>query len=434
MKILKITDLAFSKNFDRLLRRDLPSFKKIEKTVRDILENVRKRGDRALFAYTQKFDGWTPTSKTIEVSPREIAQAFRRVGREAFRSLELAAKRIERFHRIQGDRFFHPWMIRKDGIRLGEIIRPIERVGIYVPGGLAAYPSTVLMNTIPARVAGVREIVMVSPAKDGLLNPYSLVAAQMAGVNRIFKVGGAQGIAALAFGTKSIPAVDKIVGPGNIYVATAKKMVFGTVGIDMVAGPTEIVVVADDTANPAYVASDLLSQAEHDPMAVPILLSPSPRLIKSVLRELEKQITSLPRREILKKALAGQGTCILTKNTLEAIELSNRIAPEHLSLQIRNPQKALTRIHHAGAIFLGPYSPVALGDYLAGPNHVLPTARSARFSSPLGVVDFLKRSSIIEASPQALKKLGPHVSRLARLESLTAHAASVDIRLSHGKR
>lgn len=427
IRILRTTDRSFPKKFSELLRRGSETPKGIERKVRAILDDVRRRGNRALLFYTKQFDGWTP--RGLEVTPREIQRAYRQVAPTTLQSLKLAAKRIKRFHRLQGKRLFHTWSVQENGVRVGEAIRPIERVGIYVPGGLAAYPSTVLMNAIPARVAGVREILMVSPWSGGAANPTTLVAAHIAGVRRIFKVGGAQAIGALAFGTETIPPVDKIVGPGNIYVATAKRLAFGQVGIDMIAGPTEIVIVADETADPAQLASDLLSQAEHDALAVSILLTSSRRIALGAGHELQRQIDSLPRRALLKRAVTGQGTIIVTRDTSEAIHIANQIAPEHLSLQIRKARKALTLVHNAGAIFLGPTSPVAFGDYLAGPNHVLPTSRTARFSSPLGVVDFLKRSSVTEVSSRAIKKLGPHVIRLAKLEGLTAHAASVEMRL-----
>lgn len=343
--------------------------------------------------------------------------------------MKLAAARIERFHREQARRLPKSWKKKDAGAVLGEKVQAIDRVGIYVPGGLAAYPSTVLMNAIPAKVAGVREIVMVSPWAGGTCNPYTLAAARIAGVDRIFKIGGAQAIAALAYGTKSVPAVDKIVGPGNIFVATAKRFVFGRVGIDMIAGPTEIIVVADDTADANFVASDLLSQAEHDPLAAPILITPSRRLAPLVLQALDRQLRTLKRREILKRSLRGQGLLVLTRNMKEAIDLANQSAPEHLSLQVKNAAGVASQIRNAGAIFIGPYAPVAFGDYIAGPNHVLPTVRTARFSSPLGVGDFLKRSSLIGFDQKSFGKLAPHVMRLANLEGLTAHAASVQIRL-----
>jgi len=428
MKILKTSDKNFSKTWETLLKRSSETPQKIEKLVSHVLHDVRRNGDEALRRYTKKFEGHTP--RNFEVSTTEIRKAERQVGRAELASLKLAAVRIRRFHELQLKSLGRSWRIRKNGEILGEQILPIDRAGIYVPGGLAAYPSTVLMNTIPAKVAGVREVIMVSPWSGGRVNPYTLVAAKLAGVDRIFKLGGAQAIAALAYGTKSIPTVDKIVGPGNIFVATAKRLVFGQVGIDSVAGPTEIVVVADDSANADYVASDLLSQAEHDPLASPILVTNSEKLVSGVSVALMRQLASLERGAILEKALRGQGLVILTRHTRESLSIANDLAAEHLSLQIRSASQAASKIQNAGAIFIGPFSPVAYGDYIAGPNHVLPTLRNARFSSPLSVFDFVKRSSVLEFSKKSFTKLAPHVIRLARLEGLTAHAASVEIRLN----
>ncbi len=398
----------------------------INKTVEKILDDVRRNGDRTLIRYTRKFDGHSPRS--LEVSRAEVRAAFRKIDGRGLASLKLAAKRIKKFHELQRKQCGVSWQSHQGGITVGEEVRPLERIGIYVPGGLAAYPSTVLMNSIPARVAGVREIIMVSPWPKGQCSPYTLVAAHLAGVNRIFKIGGAQAIAALAYGTKNVPAVDKIVGPGNIYVATAKKQVFGIVGIDMVAGPSEVVIMADDGADPKAIASDLLSQAEHDPNAVAILLTPSQSLIRSVQASLRSLLKELPRGEILAKSLR-RSRFLKTRDLEEACRKANELVPEHLEIQTRSPRNWVKKVRQAGAIFLGFRSPVAFGDYLAGPNHVLPTSRSARFSSPLGVQDFLKRSSVIEVSKDGLKSLGPHVMRLASLEGLAAHAKSVEVRL-----
>lgn len=428
MKILKTTQSGFQKKFRKILDRSDASSGQVEKTVRRIMEDVRRNGDRALLKYTKKFDRFTP--RPIEVSRAEIRDAYHRVRQADLASLRLAAKRIERFHGLQ--KLPSSWKTREGGILLGEEVRPLSRVGIYVPGGLAAYPSTVLMNAIPARMAGVREMIMVSPWIGGSANPYTLVAADIAGVQRIFKVGGAQAVAALAYGTRSIPPVDKIVGPGNIYVAAAKKLAFGRVGIDMIAGPTEVVIVADETARPEFVAGDLLSQAEHDPKALAVLITPSGRLAEKVLHSLKDQLKSLKRREILRRALQYQGTILITRSREEALDLANRIGAEHLELQIRDAEKSVSKIQNAGAIFVGSYSPVAFGDYLAGPNHVLPTSGTARFSSPLGVADFLKRSSRIEIGRSSFTQLAPHVIRLAQLEGLTAHVSSVEMRLRKG--
>ncbi len=432
MKTLKSSAPGFQKKLDKTLGRSTKESKKIETVVSKIIQDVQKNGDPALRHYTKKFDHHT--LKNFEVTSSEIEAAYQKIGWEELNSLKMAASRIEAFHRIQKEKVLSSWGMDQDGIFVGEEIRALHRIGIYVPGGLAAYPSTVLMNAIPASVAGVSEIVMVSPWNKGIINPYTLVAAHLAGVTRIFKIGGAQAIAALAYGTKSIPAVDKIVGPGNIFVATAKRLVFGKVGIDMIAGPTEVVIIADDTANPAFIASDLLSQAEHDPKAVPILITCSEKTAAAVLKEISRQLKTLERREILALSLKKQGLIIMVKDTYEALHIADQIAPEHLELQIQNPMKAIPQLKNAGAIFLGNNTPVAFGDYLAGPNHVLPTSGTARFASPLGVIDFLKRSSLMEVSDAFLELMGPHVARLARLEGLTAHAASVEIRLQEAQK
>lgn len=432
MKILRTTDRSFKKTWSRFLERSSGTPPAVERAVRSILEDVRCHGDRAILRYTKKFDHHHPRS--IEVSRREISDACRKAGRRELVSLKLAASRIRAFHLKQAQQLPRSWKNQKAGGLLGEQVLPIERVGIYVPGGLAAYPSTVLMNAIPAKVAGVREIVMVSPWTDGKVNPYTLIAADLAGVDRIFKIGGAQAIAAMAYGTKSVPSVDKIVGPGNIFVATAKRLVFGKVGIDTIAGPSEIVVIANDGANPEFIASDLLSQAEHDPQALSILLTSSEKSVPKVKEALSRQLQRLKRRKILEGALQDRGIIVVTRNDRESVELSDKIAPEHLSLQVKNAKKLLARVRNAGAIFIGAFTPVAFGDYIAGPNHVLPTAGSSRFSSPLGVGDFLKRSSVIGMNEKAFEKLAPTVIRLANLEGLTAHAASVEVRAKRGKR
>jgi histidinol dehydrogenase len=426
MRILNTTERSFAKDWADFLQRSSEANLVIETTVRNVITDVRARGDEAIREYTEKFDGHRPSS--LEVPARDIDAAVKAIPPEAMKSLKTAAVRIESFHKLQRKKFSSSWTVRTNGALLGEQILPLARVGIYVPGGLAAYPSTVLMNAIPAKVAGVKEIIMVSPWREGRPNPTTLAAAKLAGVTKIFKIGGSQAVAALAYGTESVPAVDKIVGPGNAYVAAAKRLVFGKVGIDMIAGPTEIAVVADEKADPESVAADLLSQAEHDPMAVPALFTHSEKLIRAVEEALERQLSALERRAILKKSIEGCGLIVRTRNLAESLKLSDQFAPEHLSLQVKNARKYLGKIRNAGAIFLGPFSPVAFGDYLAGPNHVLPTSGTARFSSPLGVSDFLKRSSLIEMGEKAFEKLAPTVIRLAELEGLTAHAASVSIR------
>ena len=434
LKTISTKDSDFEKKFDQILSRsddlDFAQGQSVLEIVSGILRDmrgVREKRDAVLIQKTEELDGHRPSS--LEVSKDEIEAAKSSVGRQELRALKTAHERIQAFHREQSKRLTKSWQKTMQGISVGEVIQPIERVGIYVPGGLAAYPSTVFMNTVPAKIAGVGKIIMVSPWPQGQSNPYTLVAADMAGVDRIFKIGGAQAIAALAYGTPTIPAVDKIVGPGNIFVATAKKLVFGKVGIDMIAGPTEVVVIADEMADPAYIASDLLSQAEHDPRAVAILLTPPRSVADQVEKNLREQLNSLNRRSILEKALEAQGLTVITKDLDEAAVLANRLAPEHLEIQVRNPKKIFKKIRHAGAIFLGSLSPVTFGDYLAGPNHVLPTSGTARFSSPLGVSDFLKRSSLIEVKEAGLRRLGPDVMALAHMEGLTAHALSVQIRL-----
>lgn len=399
----------------------------MEEPVRKILRAVAKRGDQALLGYTRRFDHFRTGAKGLEVTRQERKAAWKKVDPKVIQALKTAAQRIRRFHQKE---FSRSWSLKEAGIKTGLRWLPIETVGLYVPGGRASYPSTVLMNGIPAGIAGVKEIVMVTPAPEGIVNPVTLVAADLIGVSRIFKIGGAQAIAALAYGTKTIPKVDKIVGPGNRFVAEAKRQLFGQVGIDSIAGPSELVVIADDSANPIFVAADLVAQAEHDPEARPTLISPSATVIRQIAREVERQVEKIERRAIAKQAFWRNGTKIKVRTLAEACVKANEIAPEHLSLQVRNPQKLLPQIRHAGAIFLGPYSAVALGDYVAGPNHVLPTGGTARFSSPLGVYDFMKGTSLIEITEAGLKKLAPVVSLLARTETLTGHAKSVEVRLA----
>ncbi|MBN2809836.1 MAG: histidinol dehydrogenase [Deltaproteobacteria bacterium] len=394
--------------------------------VAEILARVRQEGDVALFDYTRRFDGLDLETVGIEVESAEIDAAFASLNPSQLADIELAIERITTYHQRQ---LKQSWFDdHEPGVLLGQKVTPLARVGIYVPGGKASYPSSVLMNAIPAKVAGVEEIVMVSPAAQGY-NPAVLASARLCGVDRIFRLGGAQAVAALAYGTSSIPAVDKIVGPGNIYVALAKRRVFGRVGIDMVAGPSEIMVVADAGANPVFVAADLLSQAEHDELAVVVLVTPSPELRDKVVLELEKQLATLSRREIARRALAAQGGLITTATLDEALALANQFAAEHLELAVADPLLALSSIRNAGAIFLGHSTPEALGDYLAGPNHVLPTAGTARFSSPLGVDDFLKKSSVLSFSRAALKRYGRPLTALAAMEGLEAHGRAVSLRL-----
>ncbi len=398
---------------------------KIEKIVRDIIDDVRKNGDNALFRYCEKFDKAKLTA--LKVSDDEIKEALREIDDEFLAILEEAKENIEAFHRLQKRSNF----IKndKDGVILGQKIMPVEKAGLYVPGGTASYPSSVLMNAVPAQIAGVTKIVMVTPpSKSGKIAPQILAAAHVAGVHEIYKVGGAQAIAALAYGTETIPKVDKIVGPGNIFVATAKKAVFGTVSIDMVAGPSEILVIADETCNPKYVAADMLSQAEHDKMASSILITNSSSLAKEVQAELEVQIPLLPRAEICRASIDNNGKIIVVNDIKDAIDTANAIAPEHLELCVREPFMYLNDIKNAGSIFLGKNVPEALGDYFAGPNHTLPTMGTARFSSPLGVDDFIKKSSFIYYTEDALKKDKDKIVSFAKREGLDAHAKSISIR------
>jgi len=401
----------------------------ISRRVAEIVAAVRDKGDAALLDFTQRFDRVALTAPELAVRPEEYAAAERAVGEATLRSLRYAADRIERFHRECAPR---SWRMKDDnGSRLGQEVRPLDRVAVYVPGGRAAYPSTVLMTVVPAVVAGVREIVLVSPpSADRSLNAAVLAAARIAGVTEAYRVGGAQAIAALAYGTETIRRVDKIVGPGNIYVALAKARVFGDVGIDMVAGPSEVLVVADDTADAAFVAADLLAQAEHDPMARAVLLTPSSALRDAVAAELGRQLAGLTRREIAGAALASHGALVLTASLEEAVDLANGLAPEHLELQVADPEGLLTRVRHAGAVFLGRHTPEVVGDYVAGPNHVLPTGGTARFSSALSTEDFVTRLSVIEYSAEGLAEAGPHVGELSRVEGLDGHGAAAAIRIA----
>ena len=392
-----------------------------------IVEEVDRRRDEALFEYTARWDGHAVTAETVEASAEERKAAAAKIPPEDREVLRLAGERIERFHKHQRR---EGWMVSdEEGVELGQRILPLERVGIYAPGGLASYPSTVLMTAIPARIAGVREIILVTPSRDGRLQPMIAAAAEIGGVTRIFKIGGAQAIAALAFGTESVPRVDKIVGPGNAYVAAAKKMVFGRVAIDMIAGPSEILIIADGTGDAAFAAADLLAQAEHDEMAGAVLLTPDESFAKTVAEEIENLLADLPRREIAARALEAFGGLVVTRNLTEAVELANRFAPEHLELMVQNPRELLPELRNAGAIFLGSHTPEALGDYVAGPSHVLPTGGTARFSSPLGVDDFVKRTSVLSFSQKGLERYAKAAVRLAEMESLEGHGRSVRLRL-----
>ena len=406
----------------------------IEQRVADILADVKQRGDAAVIEYTERFDGLKATDMSaLEMTQAELKAAFDGLPAVQRTALEAAAARVRSYHEAQKKASGESWTYRDaDGTLLGQKVTPLDRVGIYVPGGKAAYPSSVLMNAIPAHVAGVQDIIMVVPTPHSERNALVLAAAYVAGVSRAFTIGGAQAIAALAYGTQTIPAVDKITGPGNAYVAAAKRRVFGTVGIDMIAGPSEILVLADGTTPPDWVAMDLFSQAEHDELAQSVLLCPDAGFITEVQAAMEKLLPQMPRREIIAKSLHGRGVLIHTRSMEEACEISNRIAPEHLEVSSQDPHRWEPLLRHAGAIFLGAFTSESLGDYCAGPNHVLPTSGTARFSSPLGVYDFQKRSSLIEVSSKGAQTLGQIASVLAHGEGLQAHAMAAEMRMQKG--
>ncbi|MEW6675070.1 MAG: histidinol dehydrogenase [Nitrospirota bacterium] len=416
--------------FYKILKGRSINSPEIEKNVKTILDDVRRNGDRALLKYTRAFD--FQKAKELKIKPNEISRYAGKADRKVVRALKLSAKRIRAFHEMQKE---ESWFVRDPEYRrfsphtfLGQVIRPIERVGVYVPGGKASYPSTVLMNVIPAQVAGVKEIALCVPTPEGEINPYVMAAIKLLGVKEVYRIGGAQAIGAMAYGTEMIKRVDKIVGPGNIYVATAKRLVFGEVDIDIIAGPSEILIIADDSANPAFVAADLLSQAEHDELALSVLITDSKRLADAVDKELIGQLAKLKRREIVRKSIDNYGAIIITKDIKDAVELSNHIAPEHLEVMTKNPMDVLPMIKNAGAIFLGEWTPEPLGDYSAGPNHTLPTGGTARFSSPLGVYDFVKRSSLISFTKEGFIKLAGTVEALADIEGLEAHGNTIRIR------
>lgn len=419
IEILKYNDKSKSNIFTRNI-----SSSGVENIVSDIIKNIKEKKDSALLNYCKKFDGAAP--EKLEVSQEEIQEAFNSVDEKFINILEKAAKNITSFHKHQVRNSFI--LNEQNGVVIGQKVIPLDKVGLYVPGGTATYPSSVLMNCLPAKIAGVKEIIMVTPAKNGKISPIILVAAKIAGVDRIFKVGGAQAVAALAYGTETIPKVDKIVGPGNAFVAEAKKQVFGLVDIDMIAGPSEILVIADKTCNPMYVAADMLSQAEHDKMASAVLVTNSEELAKLVSLELEKQISLLPREEIARTSIDNNGKIIITDTINTAIEIANEIAPEHLELCLDNPFDYLDSIRHAGSIFMGKNCPEALGDYFAGPNHTLPTSGTAKFSSPLSVDDFVKKTQYTYYTKEALSKVSEDIVYFAEKEGLSAHAKSVSIR------
>ncbi len=428
MLFLDINDIDFDKEFAAILARGEGSDQNVEQAVLGIISDVRQRGDEALLELTCRFDRLDATSvSALEVTADEIKAAFEQVSAEDLSALKVAVERVTAFHEKQKQQ---SWLSTEEpDIMLGQKVTPLSRVGIYVPGGKASYPSSVIMNAIPAKVAGVGEIIMVSPTPGGECNPHVLVAARLSGVDRIFRMGGAQAVAALAYGTATVPKVDKITGPGNIYVATAKKLVFGQVGIDMIAGPSEILVINDGSGSPEHIAADLLSQAEHDELASSILITTDRLFGEQVAQEVEKQLGQLSRETIARASWDKYGAIIVASSLDQAIAFSNRIAPEHLELAVSDPFAILSQITNAGAIFMGHWTPEAAGDYLAGPNHTLPTGATARFFSPLSVDDFVKKSSIVYFSEGGLKRLGGDIMRIAGLEGLEAHARSVSVRL-----
>lgn len=427
IRFLRFNDPEFHAAFTQIVARGEEVSTDVESAVKAIIADVRERGDAAVCDYTARFDRLPLTAATMEVATAEIDAAMAAVAPQALADLKLAAERIAAFHAKQKT---ETWLSTDENdVLVGQMVRPLDRVGIYVPGGKAAYPSSVLMNAVPAKVAGVGEVVMTVPMPGGEANPYVLAAARIAGVDRIFKVGGAQAVAALAFGTATIPKVDKITGPGNIYVATAKRLVFGQVDIDMIAGPSEILVISDGSGDPAHIAADLLSQAEHDELASSILITTDEGFGRRVEAALADQVSKLKREAIARQSLASYGAIIIARDLTEAATFSNRLAPEHLELAVADPFGLLPQIRHAGAIFLGHHTPEAAGDYLAGPNHTLPTGGTARFFSPLALDDFVKKSSLVSFSKEGLQRLGPAIVRIAESEGLEAHAKSVSIRL-----
>ncbi len=432
MKITKLSGSTKQGILNNLLKRSPNNYSAYEKTVSEIIDRVRREGDRALFDYTLKFDGFALQPENIRVTKEEIAAAYEQLDEQLIRVIRRSAENIRAFHARQ---LRNSWFdAKEDGTILGMKITAIEKAGVYVPGGKAAYPSSVLMNIIPARVAGVSEIIMTTPpGPDGRVNPGTLVAADIAGVDAIYRAGGAQAIAAMAFGTASVPKVDKITGPGNIFVALAKKAVYGYVSIDSIAGPSEILVLADETANPRYIAADLLSQAEHDELASAILITTSEKLAEEVSRQVDLFLNELSRKEILQKSLDNYGYILLAENMGEALDAVNEIASEHLEILTANPFETMTKVRNAGAIFLGEYASEPLGDYFAGPNHILPTNGTAKFFSPVNVDDFIKKTSIISYSREALERVYKDVALFAESEGLTAHANSVKVRFEDGK-
>ncbi len=428
MKIIDSQQKDILTELKRIINRGETATEEVAGAVKEIVDRVRREGDPAVLEYTEKFDKVKLTLKDMRVSPEELKEAYANIDQKKVDALKLAAKNIRAFHEKQK---LSSWVSQEaDGVILGQLARPIRCAGVYVPGGKACYPSSVLMNVIPATVAGVEQLVMCSPVPGGKMNPYILVAADIAGINEIYKIGGAQAIAAMAYGTATVPKVDKIVGPGNIYVATAKRHVFGQVDIDMIAGPSEILIIADKTADPVFVASDLLSQAEHDELASSLLVTDSRELADKVDAEVERQLATLVRKEIARKAIDRFGAIVITRDLHEAADVSNAVAPEHLELAVEKPFELLALIKNAGAIFLGHYSPESVGDYIAGPNHVLPTGGTARFFSPLSTDSFMKKSSLIFYTREGLDKVGEAVMQIADVEGLEAHGNTIKVRMA----
>jgi histidinol dehydrogenase len=429
MKILRAGEKEFERYLSEMEGRGTQDVFRFEKKVRSILKDVKNRGDEALVHYTQVFDDLSIPSQQLQVKKGEVKAAYRKIPSDLLGTIKKAAHRIQKFHRLQSKRFILPLKGEDHGIRLEQVLRPLDKVGIYVPGGKASYPSTVLMAAIPAKAAGVAEVIMVTPPQKEGINPAVLVAADLAGVDRIYRIGGVQAIAALAYGTKSVPKVDKIVGPGNQYVATAKRLVYGEVDIDMVAGPSEILIVSEKEMDPSFVAADLISQAEHDEMALTILITNSEIFGRIVDQEVKRQLSSLKRRKVASKSLRRRGAILIVKRLAQAMPLVNRIAPEHLELLVSKPLPLMKDLKHAGAVFLGPYTPEAIGDYMAGPNHILPTAGTARFSSSLGTEDFVKRTNLVRFTERALARFEKDVKRFSEWEGLEGHARAVQMRM-----
>ncbi len=425
MKVISSADRAFKATVKRITSRSNLQGGAVETAVKTILKAVERRGDQALVRYTKKFDKVALKPPQFRISPEQVKEAYYQIRKEEGDALRYAAQRIMAFHERQRSK---TWMYQDNGATLGQVVMPLDAVGLYVPGGKAVYPSSVLMCAIPAKVASVKRVVMCTPASKGGISPYLLVAADIAGVDEVYRIGGAQAIAAMAYGTKTITRVDKIVGPGNIFVATAKRLLYGTVDIDMIAGPSELLVIADEAANPSHVAADLLCEAEHDEEARVYLVTTSDRLAKDVVRQVQEQLKRLKREKIVAKSISRHAVALVVTSMEEAIDLANDIAPEHLTLSVDRPFDYLEKVRHAGALFLGRYTPPAVADYVAGPNHVLPTGGTARFFSPLSFDDYVRKTNIIAYSKEELTKVKDHLSRIAQMEGLDAHAKSVESR------